>query len=63
VLTDVMLPTGDGIDILVYALAQRPSARVIVMTAFGSEATRRRSMDLGRMDYQANPLTLRHENL
>jgi DNA-binding NarL/FixJ family response regulator len=47
VLTDGMLPTGDGMDILANARAQRPSSRVIVMTAFGSEATRRRAMGLG----------------
>jgi two-component system, NtrC family, response regulator PilR len=47
VITDVMLPTGDGMDILAYARAQQPVARVIVMTAFGSEATRRQVMGLG----------------
>jgi DNA-binding NtrC family response regulator len=52
---DVMLPTGDGMDILAYARAKQPLARVIVMTAFGSEATRRRAMDLGAYGFWRKP--------
>jgi DNA-binding response OmpR family regulator len=55
VVTDVMLPTGDGMDVLTYTRTQQPSARVIVMTAFGSEATRRRAMALGAQGFLSKP--------
>jgi DNA-binding response OmpR family regulator len=60
VITDVMLPTGDGMDILAYARAKQPLARVIVMTAFGSEAARRGQWTWVPTDFCANPLTARH---
>jgi DNA-binding response OmpR family regulator len=46
-ITDVMLPTGDGMGIPAYARAQLPFAWVIVMTTFGSEATRQPVRALG----------------
>jgi DNA-binding response OmpR family regulator len=55
VITDIMLPTGDGMDILVQARAQQPQARVVVMTAFGSEATRRRALALGAHGFLSKP--------
>ena len=55
VITDVMPPTGDGMDILAYARATQPLARVIVMTAFGSGATRRRAMDAGAYGFLSKP--------
>jgi DNA-binding NarL/FixJ family response regulator len=39
-IADFMLPTGNGMGIPVYARAQLPFVRGIVMTTFGSEATR-----------------------
>jgi DNA-binding response OmpR family regulator len=51
----VMLPTGDGMDIPADARAKQPLARVFVMTAFGSEATRRRAMDLGAYGFLSKP--------
>jgi CheY-like chemotaxis protein len=33
VITDLMLPTGDGMDILLYARTHDPQAKVIIMTA------------------------------
>jgi DNA-binding NtrC family response regulator len=55
VVTDVLLPTGDGLDVLAYARTQQPSAQVIVMTAFGSEAARRRAMALGACGFLSKP--------
>jgi DNA-binding NarL/FixJ family response regulator len=46
-IADFMLRTGDGMGTRVYARAQLPFARVIVMTTFGSEATRRPVRALG----------------
>jgi DNA-binding NtrC family response regulator len=57
VITDVMLPTGDGMDILAYARAQQPQARVIVMTAFGSGAMRQRAMALGAHGFLSKPFS------
>ena len=55
VITDLMLPTGDGMDILAYARAHQPQAKVIVMTAFGSEATRQRTLTLGAHAFLSKP--------
>lgn len=57
VITDVMLPTGDGMDILACARAQQPQAKVIVMTAFGSEATRERTLTLGAHAFLSKPFS------
>jgi DNA-binding response OmpR family regulator len=55
VITDVMLPTGDGMDILAYARTQQPQVRVIVMTAFGSRAIHQRAMALGAHGFLSKP--------
>jgi two-component system response regulator AtoC len=55
VITDLMLPTGDGMDILAYARAHQPQTKVIVMTAFGSEATRQRALTLGAHAFLSKP--------
>jgi DNA-binding response OmpR family regulator len=55
VITDVMLPTGDGMDVLAYARAQQPQARVVVMTAFGSGAIRQRAIALGAHGFLSKP--------
>jgi DNA-binding response OmpR family regulator len=57
VITDVMLPTGDGMDILACARTQQPQAKVIVMTAFGSEATRQRALTLGAHAFLSKPFS------
>ena len=57
VITDLMLPTGDGLDVLTHARGQQPQARVIVMTAFGSEATRQRALALGAHAFLSKPFS------
>jgi len=57
VITDLMLPTGDGMDILAYVCAHQPQAKVIVMTAFGSEATRQRALTLGAHGFLSKPFS------
>jgi DNA-binding NtrC family response regulator len=57
VITDLMLPTGDGMDILAYVRAHQPQAKVIVMTAFGSEATRQRALTLGAHGFLSKPFS------
>ena len=34
VLTDLMMPTGDGMDIMAYARAHQPEAKVIIIPFF-----------------------------
>ncbi len=57
VITDVMLPTGDGMDILERARVQQPGAKVVVMTAFGSQATRQRALSLGAYAFLSKPFS------
>jgi two-component system response regulator AtoC len=57
VITDLMLPTGDGMDILAYVRARQPQAKVIVMTAFGSETTRQRTLALGAHAFLSKPFS------
>jgi DNA-binding NtrC family response regulator len=57
VITDLMLPTGDGMDILAYVRAHQPQAKVIVMTAFGSEATRQRALTRGAHGFLSKPFS------
>jgi len=55
VLTDLMMPTGDGMDILAYAHTHQPQAKIIIMTAFGSEATRQRALARGAHAFLSKP--------
>ena len=57
VITDLMLPTGDGMDILAYARSHYPQARVMIMTAFGSEATRQRALARGADAFFSKPFS------
>jgi DNA-binding response OmpR family regulator len=57
VIVDLRLPTGDGLDILAYARAQQPEARVVIMTAFGSEATRQRALAQGAHAFLSKPFS------
>jgi DNA-binding NtrC family response regulator len=55
VITDLLLPTGDGLDILAYARPHHPQARVVIMTALGSEATRQRALAQGAHAFLSKP--------
>ena len=57
VLTDLMMPTGDGMDVLAYARLHQPQAKVIVMTAFGSEAMRQRAVAQGAHAFLSKPFS------
>lgn len=57
VLADLRLPMGDGFDILAYARAHQPQARVVIMTAFGSEATRQRALAQGAYAFLSKPFS------
>jgi DNA-binding response OmpR family regulator len=57
VITDLMMPTGDGMDILAYARTHQPQAKIIIMTAFGSEATRQRALAHGAHAFLSKPFS------
>src|SRR5215211_7586738 len=51
VLLDMVLPGGDGLDLLAETRLARPTLPVIVLTARGSEADRVKGLRLGADDY------------
>jgi CheY-like chemotaxis protein len=57
VITDLMMPTGDGMDILAYARTHHPQAKIIIMTAFGSGATRQRAFARGAHAFLSKPFS------
>jgi two-component system NtrC family response regulator len=57
VITDLMMPTGDGMDILAYARSHHPHVKILIMTAFGSDATRRRAFARGAHAFLSKPFS------
>jgi DNA-binding NtrC family response regulator len=57
VISDLLMPTGDGMDILAYARKHQPQAKIIIMTAFGSEATRQRALARGAHAFLSKPFS------
>ena len=58
-LLDLVLPGGDGLDILEALRAERPTTPVIVLTARGEERDRVRGLRLGADDYVVKPFSVR----
>lgn len=59
VLLDVMLPHGDGFDILQAIRKARPSLPIIMVTARGAESDRVRGLEGGADDYIIKPFGVR----
>jgi DNA-binding response OmpR family regulator len=59
VLLDLVLPGGDGLDILAQARDAHPTLPVIVLTARGAEHDRVRGLKLGADDYVIKPFSAR----
>jgi DNA-binding response OmpR family regulator len=59
VLLDLMLPGGDGFDVLADVRRERQTLPVIVLTARGREADRVRGLKLGADDYVVKPFSVR----
>ena len=57
VITDLMMPTGDGMDVLSYARTHHPQAKIIIMTAFGSDTTRQRAFSHGAYAFLSKPFS------
>jgi DNA-binding response OmpR family regulator len=58
-LLDLVLPHGDGLDILAEVRRARPTTPVIVLTARGDETDRVRGLRLGADDYVVKPFSVR----
>src|SRR5690606_32675368 len=59
VLLDLMLPGGDGFDVLKEIRRLKPELPVIVLTARGREADRVRGLRMGADDYVVKPFSVR----
>jgi DNA-binding response OmpR family regulator len=58
-LLDLVLPGGDGLDILRAVRAARGAVPVIILTARGDEADRVRGLELGADDYVVKPFSVK----
>ncbi len=55
VLCDIMMPDGNGLDLLREIKAKRPSTSVLMMTAYTSSKSAIEAMKLGAYDYLSKP--------
>ncbi len=58
-LLDLVLPGGDGLDVLEQARLARPILPIIVLTARGSEDDRVKGLQLGADDYVVKPFSVK----
>jgi DNA-binding response OmpR family regulator len=58
-LLDLVLPGGDGLEVLTEARAIRPTLPVIILTARGQEADRVKGLQLGADDYVVKPFSVK----
>jgi DNA-binding response OmpR family regulator len=58
-LLDLVLPGGDGLEILERVRAVRPTLPVIILTARGEESDRVRGLRLGADDYVVKPFSVK----
>jgi DNA-binding response OmpR family regulator len=58
-LLDLMLPGGNGFDILEELRRSRPSVPVIILTARGQESDRVQGLRMGADDYVVKPFSIR----
>ena len=64
ILSDINMPGMTGLEMLPKVKAERPNVPVIMITAYGDEATRRKAAELGAAGLLAKPIDfslLRHE--
>jgi len=58
VLTDIMLPVRDGMEILQETKSVSPDTEVLVMTAYGTMDSAAQAMKLGAADYLQKPFSI-----
>jgi len=59
-LTDLQLPDGSGLDLLVQGLAKNPRLPVLVMSAYGTISIAVEAMKLGAYDFITKPFDTKH---
>lgn len=59
VLLDLVLPGGDGLDVLAEIRLARPTLPVIILTARGQEDDRVKGLELGADDYVVKPFSIK----
>jgi len=57
-ITDLDLPGGTGLDLLLTARQFRPRMRSILMTGYGCSAVRKQALELGLLAYLEKPFEL-----
>lgn len=60
IITDIMMPEVDGMQVLKKAKETDPNSDVIVMTGYASVETAVKSMRLGAVDYITKPFNIEH---
>jgi DNA-binding NtrC family response regulator len=60
-LTDLVMPTIDGLEVLHRAKRIRPSCEVVVMTAFATVDTARAALTRGAVDYLTKPFSVEQD--
>jgi CheY-like chemotaxis protein len=56
ILSDINMPGMSGLDMLPKVRAARPSVPVIMITAYGDDATRKKAMELGAVGLLTKPI-------
>jgi CheY-like chemotaxis protein len=56
ILYDINMPGMSGLDMLPKVRAARPSVPVIMITAYGDQATREKAMELGALGLLTKPI-------
>ncbi|MFP4057154.1 MAG: response regulator [Candidatus Brocadiia bacterium] len=57
VLADLKLPRKDGLSLLDEARSLRPQSKIVIMTAYGTEQTRRDAIQRGAYAYLDKPVS------
>jgi len=55
VITDLMMPGADGIEVLKYAVSNNPDVAVVILTAYGTLDTTLKAIKEGAYDYLTKP--------
>lgn len=58
VITDLMMPGADGIEVLKYARRSNPDVAVVILTAYGTLDTTLQSIKEGAYDYLTKPFKM-----
>src|SRR5688572_3525777 len=60
-LTDLVMPVIDGLELMRRAKRIRPTCEVVVMTAFATVDTARAALKRGAVDYLTKPFSVEHD--